>query len=75
MFLAWNAVVLQVFFKEKQINEDGANPPAANTHQKNDKLELDSKLDYVNQITNNDIETNGLGGGNGGSPSFSWIVK
>ncbi|KAJ0098995.1 hypothetical protein Patl1_20933 [Pistacia atlantica] len=49
--------------KEKQINEDGENPPTTDTHQKNDKPELDSKLDDVNQITNNDIETNGLGGG------------
>ncbi|KAJ0083090.1 hypothetical protein Patl1_12074 [Pistacia atlantica] len=48
---------------DKQINEDGENPPATNTHQKNDKPELDLKLDDVNQITSNDIETNGLGGG------------
>ncbi|KAJ0031353.1 hypothetical protein Pint_13952 [Pistacia integerrima] len=49
--------------KEKKINEDGENPPATDTHQKNDKRELDSKLDDVNQITSNDVETNGLGGG------------
>ncbi|KAJ0074835.1 hypothetical protein Patl1_34545 [Pistacia atlantica] len=76
---------------DKQINEDGENPPATDTHQKNDKPEPDSKLDDVNQITNNDIETNGLGGGvqlvivlniiglvsicNGGTPHFSWIVS
>ncbi|XP_031253791.1 probable zinc metalloprotease EGY2, chloroplastic [Pistacia vera] len=49
--------------KEKQINEDGENPPATDTHQKNDKPELDSQLDAVNRVINNDTETNGLGGG------------
>ncbi|KAJ0103284.1 hypothetical protein Patl1_06563 [Pistacia atlantica] len=49
--------------KEKQINEDGEKPPATDTHQKNDKPELDSQLDAVNRVINNDTETNGLGGG------------
>ncbi|KAJ0112439.1 hypothetical protein Patl1_03452 [Pistacia atlantica] len=41
----------------------GENPPATDIHKKNDKPKLDSKLDDVNQITSNDVETNGLGGG------------
>ncbi|KAJ0103693.1 hypothetical protein Patl1_05872 [Pistacia atlantica] len=36
--------------KEKQINEDGESPPATDTHQKNDKPELDSQLDDMKMI-------------------------
>ncbi|XP_044507284.1 probable zinc metalloprotease EGY2, chloroplastic isoform X2 [Mangifera indica] len=49
--------------KEKEINKDGENPPATDSNQENDKPELDSRLNAVNQITSSDAQTNSLGGG------------
>lgn len=51
------------YIQEKEINKDGENPPATDSNQENDKPELDSRLNAVNQITSSDAQTNGLGGG------------